>query len=98
MGLNYDGQTRRNETIAIDGGSFVRTVFDNCILTYDGGGVPNLERCEMRGTTHLALGEAALATMSFFVLLNMWSPSTAKQLYEGTQTMLKEMSNPSTRQ
>ena len=96
MAVNLDGQTRQDETIEMDGGSFTGAQLIRCRLVYRGGTIPLIGNLTLIESVW-DFRDAAATTLVMLSALGRVNPSWATQLLAGAnsrlQTMLDEPTN-----
>ena len=96
MAVNLDGQTRQDETIEMDGGSFTGARLVRCRLVYRGGPIPHIGNLTLIDCVW-DFSDAAATTLVMLSAIGRVNPAWASQLLTGAnsrlQTLLDEPTN-----
>ncbi len=90
MPVNLDGQTRHDETIEMDGGSFTGAQLIRCRLIYRGGPIPHIPNLTLTECTW-DFRDAASTTLVMLSAIGRVNPSWASQLLAGADDRLQNM-------
>ncbi len=90
MPVNLDGQTRHDETIETDGGSFNGAQLIRCRLIYRGGPIPHIPNLTLTECTW-DFRDAASTTLVMLSAIGRVNPSWASQLLSGADSRLQNM-------
>lgn len=77
--INLDGQTRCNQEIEVDAGSFVGATLNRCLLIYRGGKLPNFSGLTVNDCRWSFQG-TALNTLLMLALMRWGHPEKAEEL------------------
>ena len=90
MAVNLDGQTRQDETIEMDGGSFTGAQLIRCRLIYRGGPIPYIGNLTLIESVW-DFRDAAATTLVMLSAIGRVNPSWASQLLVGADSRLQNM-------
>jgi hypothetical protein len=85
-----DGQTRHDETIEMDSGSFMGAQLIRCRLIYRGGPMPHIANLTLTECTW-DFRDAASTTLVMLSAIGRVNPSWASQLLTGADNRLQNM-------
>jgi hypothetical protein len=88
--VNFDGQTRQDETIEMDDGSFIGAKLIRCRLVYRGGPMPHIPNLTLIDSTW-DFRDAASTTLVMLAAIGRVNPSWASQLLTGADKRLQAM-------
>ena len=88
VAMNLDGQTRQDETIEMDGGSFTGAQLIRCRLIYRGGAIPLIGNLTLTESVW-EFRDAAATTLVMLSAIGCVNPSWASQLLLGADSRLQ---------
>jgi hypothetical protein len=81
--MDFKNKQFNNDKIRMDGNTFVDCEFENCVMEYGGGPLPNMIGCGFNGV-QWAFTESAASTISFMQAIYHGMGAGGKQLIEQT--------------
>ena len=92
MPVNLNGQTHSDETIEMDGGSFIGAELIRCRLIYRGGDIPFIGNLTLTESTW-DFRDAAAKTLVMLSAIGRANPEWARQLLVGADSRVQHMPN-----
>jgi hypothetical protein len=88
--MNLDGQSRADETIELDGGSFAGATLTRCRLVYRGGTLPVLTGLTLIDPTW-DFRDAALHALTMLTLIGRLNRAWAQQLLTASEASIQAL-------